>query len=148
MASSVAALRQEMLAETGAATVQDLFVQVPASHRLKRPLELPAQLTSEAALRRHLVELLARNTSCEDALSFLGAGCYRHHVPAICDEIVGRARMAYVGVGDAVVGPRAVPGVVRVRQPAGGTARPGFRRACPSTAGVVRPAMRCGWRPG
>ncbi len=91
MASSVAALRQELLAETGAAAVQDLFVQVPASHRLKRPLELPEQLTSEATLRRHLVELLDRNTSCEDALSFLGAGCYRHHVPAICDEIVARA---------------------------------------------------------
>jgi glycine dehydrogenase subunit 1 len=91
MASSVAALREELLAETGAATVQDLFVQVPASHRLKRPLELPEQLTSEATLSRHLVELLARNTSCEDALSFLGAGCYRHHVPAICDEIVARA---------------------------------------------------------
>ena len=41
-------------------------------------------------MRRHLLELLGRNTSCEDALSFLGAGCYRHHVPAICDEIARR----------------------------------------------------------
>jgi glycine dehydrogenase subunit 1 len=90
MASSVDALRQEMLAETGAATIDELFVQVPQAHRLQRPLELPEQLASEAALRRHLVELLGRNTSCEEALSFLGAGCYRHHVPAICDEIVSR----------------------------------------------------------
>jgi glycine dehydrogenase subunit 1 len=90
MASSVDALRQEMLAETGAATIEDLFVQVPQAHRLQRPLELPEPLSSEATLRRHLVELLGRNTSCEDALSFLGAGCYRHHVPAICDEIVSR----------------------------------------------------------
>ncbi len=90
MASSVAALQEEMLAETGATAVEELFAQVPAAHRLRRPLELPEQLSSEAALRRHLVELLGRNTSCEDALSFLGAGCYRHHVPAICDEVVGR----------------------------------------------------------
>jgi glycine dehydrogenase subunit 1 len=90
MASSVAALRHEMLAETGATAVEQLFAQVPAAHRLRRPLELPEQLSSEAALRRHLVELLGRNTSCEDVLSFLGAGCYRHHVPAICDEVVGR----------------------------------------------------------
>jgi glycine dehydrogenase subunit 1 len=90
MASSVDALRQEMLVETGAATIDELFVQVPKAHRLQRPLELPEQLTSEAALRRHLVELLGRNTSSEEALSFLGAGCYRHHVPAICDEIVAR----------------------------------------------------------
>jgi len=90
MASSVAALRAEMLAETGAVTIEELFQQIPARHRLQRPLELPEQLVSEAALRRHLAELLARNTSCEDVVSFLGAGCYRHHVPAICDEIVGR----------------------------------------------------------
>ena len=90
MASSVAALQKEMLAETGATAVEELFAQVPAAHRLRRPLELPEQLSSEAVLRRHLVELLGRNTSCEDALSFLGAGCYRHHVPAICDEVVGR----------------------------------------------------------
>ncbi len=90
MASSVDALRQEMLAETGAATIDELFVQIPEAHRLGRPLELPGQLASEAALRRHLVELLGRNTSAEEVLSFLGAGCYRHHVPAICDEIVAR----------------------------------------------------------
>jgi glycine dehydrogenase subunit 1 len=90
MANSVEALRQEMLAEIGAASIEELFVQVPVDHRLRRPLRLPEPLVSEAALRRHLLELLRRNTSCEEALSFLGAGCYRHHVPAICDEIVAR----------------------------------------------------------
>ena len=38
--------------------------------------------------------LLNNNASCEDNLSFLGAGCWPHYVPAICDEIVGRARVA------------------------------------------------------
>ncbi len=90
MASSVAALRKEMLAETRATTIEELFVQIPLEHRLQRPLQLPEQLASEAVLRRHIHELLAQNTSCEEALSFLGAGCYRHHVPAICDEIVAR----------------------------------------------------------
>jgi glycine dehydrogenase subunit 1 len=90
MASSGAALREELLAETGAATIEELFEQVPPAHRLHRPLDLPEQLRSEAALRRHLTKLLGQNTSCEEALSFLGAGCYRHHVPAICDEIVAR----------------------------------------------------------
>jgi glycine dehydrogenase subunit 1 len=90
MANSAPGLAGEMLAQTGYATVADLFAQVPAEHRMKRPLELPERLGSEAALRRHLTDLLGRNTSCEDALSFLGAGMYRHHVPAICDEIVSR----------------------------------------------------------
>jgi glycine dehydrogenase subunit 1 len=70
--------------------LEDLFAQVPDQHRTKRPLELPERLGSEAALRRHLTDLLGRNTSCEDALSFLGAGLYRHHVPAICDEVASR----------------------------------------------------------
>jgi glycine dehydrogenase subunit 1 len=90
MANSVPELRDDMLAQAGYAQLADLFAQLPAAHRMKRPLELPEQLGSEAALRRHLTELLGRNTSCEDALSFLGAGLYRHHVPAICDEIASR----------------------------------------------------------
>ena len=91
MANSAPGLAEEMLAQTGYASVDELFAQVPPEHRMKRPLELPERLGSEAALRRHLTELLGRNTSCEDALSFLGAGTYRHHVPAICDEIAGLA---------------------------------------------------------
>ena len=90
MANSAPGLADEMLAQTGYATVAELFAQLPAEHRTKQELRLPERLDSEAALRRHLIELLGRNTSCEDALSFLGAGMYRHHVPAICDEIAGR----------------------------------------------------------
>lgn len=90
MANSVADIQEEMLRETGAASVEELFAQLPPAHRLKRPLELPEQLASEAALRRHLLGLLQKNSSCQDMVSFLGAGCYRHHVPAICDEITAR----------------------------------------------------------
>jgi glycine dehydrogenase subunit 1 len=42
-------------------------------------------------LSRHLRGALARNESCEANLSFLGAGCWQHHVPAVCDEIVRRS---------------------------------------------------------
>jgi glycine dehydrogenase subunit 1 len=90
MANSAAGLAELMLAETGYSRIEDLFAQVPLAHRMKRPLELPEQLASEAALRRHLTGLLAKNTSCDDVLSFLGSGVYQHHVPAICDEIVSR----------------------------------------------------------
>jgi glycine dehydrogenase subunit 1 len=90
MANSAAGISELMLAETGYSRIEDLYAQLPAAHQMKRPLELPAQLGSEAELRRHLSDLLARNTSCEEALSFLGAGVYRHHVPAVCDEIASR----------------------------------------------------------
>ena len=49
----------------------------PSRLRLRRPLDLPAPLRSEAELVRHVEGLLGRNTSTRDALSFLGAGCYR-----------------------------------------------------------------------
>jgi glycine dehydrogenase subunit 1 len=90
MANSAPGVAEEMLAQTGYASLEELFAQIPAGHRTKRPLQLPDQLGSEAALRRHLTGVLACNTSCEEALSFLGAGMYRHYVPAICDEIASR----------------------------------------------------------
>ena len=35
--------------------------------------------------------MLTNNSDCEKNLNFLGAGCWQHHVPAICDEITSRA---------------------------------------------------------
>jgi glycine dehydrogenase subunit 1 len=90
MANSLADIKQAMLREIGAGSIEELFEQIPASHRLKVPVKLPRQLKSEAELKRHLVELLSRNETCESNLNFLGAGCWQHHVPAVVDEIVGR----------------------------------------------------------
>src|SRR5262249_44292480 len=91
MANSVPALKQEMLEAIGAASIEELFAQIPGSHRISGGLDLPPALVSEAELHRHLRETLARNQSCEENLSFLGAGCWQHFVPAVCDEIVRRS---------------------------------------------------------
>jgi len=120
MANSVEDLKQEMLAKTGASSIEELFEQIPPSHRLARPLELPEQLAAEGDLRRHLLELLRRNTSCEDALSFLGAGYYRHFVPAVCDEVASR---------HALFRPGALSGLVRVREPTWRAPRSRLRRS-------------------
>jgi glycine dehydrogenase subunit 1 len=90
MANSTPELKQEMLDAIGAASVDELFAQIPASHRLRGELDLPPALT-EVELSRHLREALARNEDCERNLSFLGGGCWQHHVPAVCDEIVRRS---------------------------------------------------------
>jgi glycine dehydrogenase subunit 1 len=90
MASSAPALKQELLDATGATRVDELFEQIPAAHRMRGPLQLPPALSSEVELRRHLLDRLRQNESCEETLSFLGGGCWQHHVPAICDELVGR----------------------------------------------------------
>jgi glycine dehydrogenase subunit 1 len=90
MANSAPGIVEAMLKEIGAASVDELFAQIPADHYRTTPLDLPPQLASEMELRRDLHDKLSRNVSCETAVSFLGAGAWRHHVPAVVDEIVGR----------------------------------------------------------
>jgi glycine dehydrogenase subunit 1 len=97
--NAVPDVRAAMLAAIGAATIDDLYAEIPERLRLRRPLDLPPALVSEADLVRHVEGLLARNRSTRELVSFLGAGCYDHHVPAVCDEISGRAEFltAYAG---------------------------------------------------
>jgi glycine dehydrogenase subunit 1 len=91
MPNSTPKLRRELLDAVGVDDVEELFVQIPRRHRLQVELDLPPALPSEAALRRHLLDLLALNENCERNLSFLGGGIWRHHVPAIVDEIARRS---------------------------------------------------------
>jgi glycine dehydrogenase subunit 1 len=102
--NSVPAIKKEMLRAVGAASVDDFYADVPEALRLREPLDLPEALSSEQTLRRHVAGLLARNTAAGSGspgeyLSFLGAGCYHHHVPAVCDEVNGRGEFltAYAG---------------------------------------------------
>ena len=92
-------VRTAMLEAVGAASVEDLYEEIPERLRLRRALDLPPALASEAELVRHVEGLLGRNLSTRDAVSFLGAGCYDHHVPAVCDEVNGRGEFltAYAG---------------------------------------------------
>ncbi len=94
MALSAPGAIDAMLAEIGASSVADVFEQIPDDHFRKAPLDLPPALTSEMELRRDLITRLKRNEDCEANLSFLGAGVWQHHVPAIVDEIVGRTEFA------------------------------------------------------
>jgi glycine dehydrogenase subunit 1 len=98
--NSVPAAREEMLRATGAGDVSEFYQDIPAELWLARPLDLPEPLLSEHALKRHVEGLLARNRPVgSEQLSFLGAGCYQHHVPAVCDEINQRSEFltAYAG---------------------------------------------------
>ncbi|WP_031066670.1 aminomethyl-transferring glycine dehydrogenase subunit GcvPA [Streptomyces sp. NRRL WC-3742] len=97
--NSAPEVRKAMLAEVGAGSVEEFYADIPAGLRLDRPLDLPEPLHSEAELAAHLEELLSRNTAVPPGRSFLGAGCYRHHVPAVVDEVVNRSEFltAYAG---------------------------------------------------
>ena len=81
--------RSEMLAAIGVDSIEELFVDIPETLRLRRPLALEPAL-SEPELVRHLEELAGRNVHTGRELSFLGAGMYDHYVPAVVDALLAR----------------------------------------------------------
>jgi len=82
--------RAEMLGVIGAAEVDDLFVDVPAEARLKGPIAGLPLHASEMAVERHMSALAGKNLSAGTAPFFLGAGAYRHHIPASVDHLIQR----------------------------------------------------------
>ena len=97
--NSVPATKEAMLKAVYAESVEEFYADIPDSIRLKRKLNLPEPLLSEAALVRHVEGLLSKNKSTHETLSFLGAGCAPHHIPAVCDEVNSRSEFltAYAG---------------------------------------------------
>jgi glycine dehydrogenase subunit 1 len=82
--------RQQMLGLIGAKTIDDLFVDVPKAALLKDLVPLP-KAQGEIEVHRHLQNLAERNTPAGRTAFFLGAGAYRHHVPASVDHLIQRS---------------------------------------------------------
>ena len=97
--NSAPLVRKAMLAATGARSIEDFFQDVPADLRVEGLLDLPGPFLAEHDLERHVEGLLARNVQPPVGLTFLGAGTYLHHVPAVVDEVIGRSEFltAYAG---------------------------------------------------
>ena len=94
------AVRKEMLDFIGAKSVEEIYAFIPDEVRMKKPLGIPAPLTTEQELSKHMNSIIAEDSTCEENISFLGAGCYDHYVPAICDEINGRSEFLTAYSGD------------------------------------------------
>ncbi|TWB45307.1 aminomethyl-transferring glycine dehydrogenase subunit GcvPA [Nitrospirillum pindoramense] len=82
--------RREMLAAIGAPSVDALFGDVPAAARLDQPIAGLPNHQGELQVERALSRLAARNVPAGSCPSFLGAGAYRHHVPASVDQLLTR----------------------------------------------------------
>lgn len=76
---------RDMLAAVGAAHIEDLFDEIPAALRSTLK-QVPAGL-SEMEIARLMSE---RATRDGNALCFVGAGAYQHHIPAAVWEITTR----------------------------------------------------------
>ena len=82
--------RQAMLATIGAASIDDLFIDVPAEARLSGPIAgLPGH-ASEMAVERHFSALARQNMAAGHHPFFLGCGAYKHHIPASVDHLIQR----------------------------------------------------------
>ena len=81
--------RRQMLEAIGITSLDELFQDIPAQHR-DPVLNLPPS-RSEFELRRYVHGLAAMNKVPGDYACFLGAGSYRHHVPAVVRQITSRS---------------------------------------------------------
>ena len=82
--------RAAMLGVIGADNIDDLFVDVPAQARLDGPVHGLALHASEMAVERHMSALAGQNLSAGSVPFFIGAGAYRHHIPASVDHLIQR----------------------------------------------------------
>ena len=80
----------EMLERIGVATLEELFVEVPESVRLKRPLDLSEE-ASETELLRELKALGIKNATPETHKCFFGGGAYHHCIPTFIDLLISRS---------------------------------------------------------
>jgi len=81
--------RTQMLSRIGAKSAQDMYCDVPPEALLTAPIDLPSHM-GEMDVERTIGALAAKNLSPATAPCFLGAGAYRHHVPASVDYLIQR----------------------------------------------------------
>jgi glycine dehydrogenase subunit 1 len=91
MPNSTPDAKSAMMRAVGITDIDELFEQIPADHLATKEIGLAAGMRAEANVRRHVRDLLDRNETCAENISFLGAGYARHYVPAVVDEIVTRS---------------------------------------------------------
>ena len=82
--------RAAMLQTIGAPSIDALFADVPAEARLAGPVPGLPDHASEMAVERHMARLSAQSVAAGSVPFFLGAGAYRHHVPASVDHLIQR----------------------------------------------------------
>jgi glycine dehydrogenase subunit 1 len=82
--------RSEMLARIGVNHVDELFADVPSNLLLKEPVDLPRR-KGELEVERILSRMSAKNISASSVPFFVGAGAYKHHVPATVDHLIQRS---------------------------------------------------------
>lgn len=101
MPNSVPEIKQAMLDEIGVESVEEIYKSlIPDDLLYKERLDIPEPIVSEYELKKHVMGILGKNATTEQYTSFLGAGCYKHQIPAICDELNSRGEFLTAYCGD------------------------------------------------
>lgn len=83
--------RKEMLAKIGVKDINEIYQDVDSNSLLTSPIsDLPYHM-GEIEVENHLKKLSKKNRASSDQPFFLGAGCYKHHIPASVDHIIQRS---------------------------------------------------------
>ena len=82
--------REQMLSVIGVNSIDDLFLDVPESARLKGLVDLPKH-QSEQSVERFFQRLSNKSTPAGSVPFFCGAGAYKHHIPATVDHLIQRS---------------------------------------------------------
>ncbi|MCB1522867.1 MAG: aminomethyl-transferring glycine dehydrogenase subunit GcvPA [Rhodoblastus sp.] len=82
--------RADMLARIGVASIDDLFVDIPKDKLIDGLPDLPRH-KGEIEVERILSGMAGRNVSAGGVPFFVGAGAYKHHVPASVDHLIQRS---------------------------------------------------------
>ena len=89
---TTAAEREQMLAQVGVKSLNDLYAAVPQEMFLHNGLNLPEGL-SELEVREKVTDLAEKNKVFKTVLR--GAGSYRHFIPAVVKSITSREAVSY-----------------------------------------------------
>ena len=83
--------RKEMLAAIGATSVDQLYDSVPSEFLLKKPIANLPNHRGELEVENILNSYANKNRAASAGPFFLGAGCYKHHIPASVDHLIQRS---------------------------------------------------------
>jgi glycine dehydrogenase subunit 1 len=83
--------RKSMLAEIGVSSVNELYDAVENQFLLKNPITGLPLHQGEIEVEKILQEFAKKNRPASAGAFFLGAGCYKHHIPSAVDHLIQRS---------------------------------------------------------
>lgn len=83
--------RKSMLAEIGVSSVNELYDAVENQFLLKNPISGLPLHQGEIEVEKILQEFAKKNRPASAGAFFLGAGCYKHHIPSAVDHLIQRS---------------------------------------------------------